>query len=318
MKTKLAPFLVLGFTLLISQAVLAQYTGGSYDGYGVGTSAEDSSLHEDVLGDLSGDGTVSAYDASLILQYCVGLIDHFPIEDMSAAKLAVPAIYELQIQNASVKTDEVIRVLITINNSDSLSAGAFTLKYDQSVLRAVAITPRPMLNGAYWKSRIDEETGEIRFAFTKSFPTEQPENADLSLLEFEAIGDIEAVTTKLVFDDVQIAESISIKTINGTITFLPKQSALLQNYPNPFNPETWLPYELASDTAVTIRIYELGGHLVRKLELGKQSAGSYVTKNQAAFWDGKNELGQKVASGVYWYVLQAEGFSAMRKMAILK
>ena len=115
-------------------------------------------IPDGVLGDLSGDRTVSAYDAALILQYTIGLIDTFPIEQMSAAKRAVPAIYELRIPNSSVKADELlIRVPITINNGDSLTAGAFKIKYDSSVLRAVAITPRPMLNGAYWQSRIDGE-----------------------------------------------------------------------------------------------------------------------------------------------------------------
>ena len=272
-----------------------------------------------VLGDLSGDRTVSAYDAALILQYTIGLIDTFPIEQMSAAKRAVPAIYELHIPNSSVKVDELlIRIPITINNGDSLTAGAFKIKYDSSVLRAVAITPRPMLNGAYWQSRIDGEKSEIRFAFAKSSLTEQSNDAALAMLEFEPIGDVEGMTTDLVFHDVQIAESISIKNINGSITFLPRQSALLQNYPNPFNPETWIPYQLATDSPLTIHIYNAKGQLVRTISLGNKNAGVYTTKDKAVYWDGKDSLGQKVASGVYYYTLQAGEFRATRKMVILK
>jgi len=276
-------------------------------------------IPDGLLGDLSGDGTVSAYDAALILQYCVGLIDKFPIEKMSAAKRAVPAIYELRIPNSSVKADELlIRVPITINNGDSLTAGAFKIKYDSSVLRAVGITPRFMLNGAYWQARIDEEKSEIRFAFAKSSPTKQSNDAALALLEFEPIGDVEGMTTDLVFHDVQIAESISIKNINGSITFLPRQSALLQNYPNPFNPETWIPYQLATDSPLTIHIYNTKGQLVRTISLGNKDAGVYTTKGKAAYWDGKDSLGQKVASGVYFYTLMAGEFMATRKMLILK
>ncbi|MBC8231221.1 T9SS type A sorting domain-containing protein [bacterium] len=99
---------------------------------------------------------------------------------------------------------------------------------------------------------------------------------------------------------------------------LPKQSALLQNYPNPFNPETWLPYQLAQDANVTVSIYNLNGQLVRSLLLGNQSAGVYVMKHKAAYWDGRDSLGQSVSSGVYFYTLQAGRFGDTRKMVILK
>ena len=272
-----------------------------------------------VLGDVSGNKQVTAYDAALILQYCVGLIDRFPIQEMSAAKEAVPAIYELRIPNSSVKADELlIRVPITINNGDSLTAGAFKIRYDSSILRAVGITPRFMLNGAYWQARIDEEKSEIRFAFAKSSPTEQSNDAALALLEFEPIGDVEGMTTDLVFHDVQIAESISIKNINGSITFLPRQSALLQNYPNPFNPETWIPFHLAETADVSISIYDIGGKLIRLLHLGEIPAGVYVAKDHAAYWNGRNATGEKVSSGVYFYHLKAGDYNSTRRMLILK
>jgi hypothetical protein len=99
---------------------------------------------------------------------------------------------------------------------------------------------------------------------------------------------------------------------------LPKQTALLQNYPNPFNPETWLPYQLAQNAPVTICIYNTKGRLIRTLHLGNQKAGIYVTQDKAAYWDGKDSLGQKVASGVYYYTLKAVNFITTRKMVIIK
>jgi hypothetical protein len=99
---------------------------------------------------------------------------------------------------------------------------------------------------------------------------------------------------------------------------IPKEFALLQNFPNPFNPETWIPYELPDGVAVSIVIYNVQGRLVRRLELGKQSAGSYVTKDKAVYWDGKDDRGEKVASGVYWYALRAGDFDATRRMVIVK
>ena len=98
----------------------------------------------------------------------------------------------------------------------------------------------------------------------------------------------------------------------------PKETALFANYPNPFNPETWIPYQLATPAEVTVSIHAADGTLVRTLALGQLPAGSYADKDRAAYWDGKNELGESVASGVYFYTLKAGEFSATKKMLIQK
>jgi len=99
---------------------------------------------------------------------------------------------------------------------------------------------------------------------------------------------------------------------------LPKQSVLLQNYPNPFNPETWLPYQLAQDSDVTISIYNIKGQFIRTLNLGSRNAGVYTTKDRAAYWDGRDNSGQPVASGAYFYTLRTGEFRSTRKMVIVK
>ena len=101
-------------------------------------------------------------------------------------------------------------------------------------------------------------------------------------------------------------------------TALPTETALLPNYPNPFNPETWIPYHLARASDVKITIYDTRGTLVRRLELGHQPAGYYTNRSRAAYWDGRNSLGERVASGIYFYQLQANNVSSSRKMLILK
>ena len=98
----------------------------------------------------------------------------------------------------------------------------------------------------------------------------------------------------------------------------PEEDALLPNYPNPFNPETWIPYQLAEASEVTITIYNVKGTIIRKLSLGHQAAGVYRSKTRAAYWDGRNELGEPVAGGVYFYTFTADGFSATRKMLVRK
>ena len=102
------------------------------------------------------------------------------------------------------------------------------------------------------------------------------------------------------------------------ITEIPETTTLLPNYPNPFNPETWIPYHLAKDAAVIVRIYNVSGGVVRELILGHQAVGVYESRGRAAYWDGRNHIGEKVASGVYFYTLTAGEFAATRKMLIRK
>jgi flagellar hook assembly protein FlgD len=93
---------------------------------------------------------------------------------------------------------------------------------------------------------------------------------------------------------------------------------LLTNYPNPFNPETWIPYHLANASDVQITIYDTRGTVVRRLHLGHQREGYYTRRSHAAYWDGRNGVGERVASGIYFYQLQADEVSPLRKMLILK
>ena len=96
------------------------------------------------------------------------------------------------------------------------------------------------------------------------------------------------------------------------------KNALLQNFPNPFNPETWIPYQLEQDAKVIIRIYNAKGQLIRTLHLGSQPTGSYLTKDRAAHWNGRDNIGQKAASGLYFYTIKAGDFNATRKMILVK
>ena len=102
------------------------------------------------------------------------------------------------------------------------------------------------------------------------------------------------------------------------VALTPTETELLSNYPNPFNPETWIPYRLAEDANVTLTIYDSSGQVVRTLDVGQRIASAYENRSKAVYWDGRNGLGERVASGVYFYTLTAGGFSATRRMVILK
>ena len=130
----------------------------------------------------------------------------------------------------------------------------------------------------------------------------------------DGIVDIQDIT--LITDEMPL----NAPSINAArITYQPVETRLLPNYPNPFNPETWIPYQLATDSNVTITIYDTKGVFVRRLPIGFQSAGYYYTRrSRAAYWDGRNNVGEPVASGVYFYQLQTDSNIYVKKMLVLK
>ena len=163
-------------------------------------------------------------------------------------------------------------------------------------------------------------------------------NADgvVSILDLvlvaSALGNDDMAAPSLHKNDLQNWLTLALQNGNGSYRYReglnvlrqllraaqPETTALLPNYPNPFNPETWIPYQLAAPADVTLAIYAADGKLVRTLALEHQSVGIYQERSRAAYWDGRNELGESVASGVYFYTLTAGDFTATRKMLIKK
>ncbi len=153
---------------------------------------------------------------------------------------------------------------------------------------------------------------------------------DIERSRAAAIGDILEVSfistdTSIVVPSLRYtvtAEDVKWRRIQlpalGFQESLPLETVLLRNYPNPFNPETWIPYRLATDALVVLTIYDGNGQIVRTLDMGHQTAAAYERQSKAIYWDGRNGVGESVASGVYFYTLTADDFSATRKMLILK
>ena len=141
-----------------------------------------------------------------------------------------------------------------------------------------------------------------------------------------ATGHVDAATVEAwiavaqLEDDGSIAFRQGIANLQSLLASLaiPQETALLANYPNPFNPETWFPYQLAAPAEVTLTIYDMNGGMIRRLEVGHQAAGTYQNRSRAVYWDGRNQRGEFVASGLYFYTLKAGGFTATRRMLIRK
>ena len=138
----------------------------------------------------------------------------------------------------------------------------------------------------------------------------------LELVVSDTQGNIVSEKFNFRVNAANLANAVMTVTLDGIGT--PKQNRLLQNYPNPFNPETWIPYHLAEAGAVSLSIYDATGNLIRTLPLGYKLAGFYQNREHAAYWDGRNALGEPVASGVYFYQMTTPSFQQTRRMLILK
>ena len=146
-------------------------------------------------------------------------------------------------------------------------------------------------------------------------------DTDVLVVKFSPNGDYLAVGTKsglYIYKNGRAVTPAPALTTTSPEQTAPEQTALLHNYPNPFNPETWIPYHLSEPAEVTLTIYGIDGRVVRRLDLGHQDAGYYQSKSRAAYWDGRNNVGERVASGIYFYTLTVGDFSATQKLLIRK
>ena len=154
---------------------------------------------------------------------------------------------------------------------------------------------------------------------------ESTTSASPSILAMDGIDGLNPVMIQAWIERAQVEDDGSVAFREGIAylqsllaLLIPEETALLPNYPNPFNPETWIPYQLSELAEVTLRIYAVNGKLVRTLALEQTPAGIYQSRSRAAYWDGKNDVGESVASGIYFYTLTTGDFTATRKMLIRK
>lgn len=282
--------------------------------YGVGLATLGSSQQK--VADVSGDGTVSAYDAAWILRYGVGLITSFPVEESSAA----PAIssfkisdYRVRLSSAPYKPGTTFSAEIQLENASGILASEMVLLYDQNILTPVRVkTPT---SGHLLHHSAKDGKLRIWLAGTQAF---EGSGSVVSLI-FKVNESVAAqIKSHLTLSQLKFNEVSLAKNKQAFFRVQPYRFRLLQSYPNPLNPETWIPYELAEPAEVIIKIYNSSGRMVRILNYGHKEAGLYFDKGQAAYWNGRNTYGERVTSGIYFYQIQAGKQMAVRKMTVLK
>ena len=216
-------------------------------------------------------------------------------------KQTVTAIAELPPIPQDVNRDDVVNILDLVFVASALGDEGQGLVADVNEDGIVNILDLVMVAGALGNAA--------------AAPSADPRA--LAMLTATDVGQWLAQAGELDLADATSSQGlVFLKQLLAALT--PADTALMPNYPNPFNPETWIPYRLAEDAGVTLTIYDTNGALVRRLDVGHRSAGFYESRSEAIYWDSRNDFGEGVVSGVYFYHLSADGYSATRKMLIIK
>lgn len=264
--------------------------------------------------DMDDDGQVRANDATLILRVAAGLAAPGMVTwgqgDMEMGRHITVALRE----SYGVAGGRV-GVPIRVDDADMLASGEICIAYDSTVLRAVDVLSE---SGALLVSNATEP-GILRIVFASA---NRLNSQTIAEIQFDVLADTASLlkfrTVDLYGPDARLVNSKGIDKEFRPRAMTPKRNSLLQNFPNPFNPETWIPYQLAEDSEVTVRIYSVTAQLIRAIDLGYREAGSYVTRDTAAYWDGRNEVGEQVSSGMYFCTIQAGEFTATKKMIVAR
>ena len=262
------------------------------------------------VADVTGNGDISALDAAYILMFVVGKIKKFPVQGEAAPS------YEgmskvISIPTIRTKAGERIKVPIVIDDMKGILSGEMRIRYDPRALKLIKVSG---MKGFEIAQNVGDDLVRLAFASSEEIGSGK---GDLFQLEFEVARYV-GNPSEVKIERVRINEGVKVKVERGKVEFVPDDTVLLQNYPNPCNPETWIPFQLAEGGDVRIRIYDMRGRLIKTLDLGYLRAGYYISKSSAAYWDGRNEVGERVASGVYIYQIQAGEKTFAKKMVILK
>ena len=313
-------------SMLVSSAVLIDTLYGDVDMNATVTSDDASEILSEVVGnsllddiqksvgDVSSDGSINSLDASLVLQLVEGTVESLPVY----SSIEYNGNAELQSYNISGQEGDIISIPISFVNVDSVYGFKIVIEYNQDLLQSGTIYPTNSAESFFMIKTSINDSGTI--AIVGASPT--PVSSELTLCDlYFILGPSESHVTTINCDELIINESVietdfnvSINpSMNADYNVLAKNFSLDQNYPNPFNSSTSIGFALDRDMPVNIRITDINGRLVKTLFNGLQLHGKHIIE-----WDGKDNSGCDIRSGIYFYSLSSRQKQQTRKMLILQ
>ena len=307
-------------TLTVSATVGRSVKRGDVDGNGTVQAADASVVLKHVAGitlitdaaalyaaDATNNGTISAFDAAYILQAAAGLItlpaSATSSDNLSLNKIGVAAGTLSLSSPEATKDAEVVKVALKLSNAANVYAAQLTSKADFSLMSIEGVSAA-LPEG--WQMQWNVVDNELRVAMAGTTPLSSGEVAAITVR-------LKNKESRLNFSSDAMLNESSQSLGAVEIAAVPTTFALELNYPNPFNPSTTMKYQIPNDANVSLDVYNLQGQKIRTLVAKEQKAGYY-----SVVWDGRNEAGQTVSSGLYLYRVQAGSFVAVHKMMLIK
>jgi parallel beta-helix repeat protein len=279
------------------------------------------------VADVSANAGITAYDASLILQYSVGLISSFPAEVGDAPETIDPATKKylalqkvnkvgLHINGASAKFGEDFTVPVSISNVSGVTAVQIEINFNPELYSLNDISLGENFSNYNMNYGLNKAGNKLVIAVAGSDIMNKDGNIlniNLHVLDKLKGTHNEALTvSKFLANETDLTKDVTSDQIS--LVGKPDKFTLEQNYPNPFNPTTTIRYSIPDDNvSVRIVVYDIKGREITTLVNSKQSAGSY-----SVVWNATNKFGEKVSSGIYFYRIMTNKFSATKKMMLIK
>ena len=267
-------------------------------------------ISDTLIADVSGDGTISAFDASLMLRFVVGKITVFPAETGGTPKIVLG---ERIVTLGDVEDLENGRfaVPVFIDEMDGVLSGQFELSFDPIKFKAVDATTSDLTSDYLFAHNAQD--GRIRLSFAGIESVQGSGRIAEIIFEpvdsgIDDIGEIDVISAQL----NEGLFNVVISQFEG-ISKAPNNVSLYQNYPNPFNPQTVIHYDLLVRSHLKLSVYNIMGQKVATLVDGQRSAGSY-----SIVWDGKNTKGEDLASGIYFYRMETDRVVQTRKLILMR
>jgi len=233
------------------------------------------------------------------------------------APVEPPAEIDISAPIASGEVGSDVEVKLLVDNANGVKGMRISLDFDRSQLQLLSITPGKLVSDSrifFWAASDEIEMSIAALGHEYSIGG----SGEVASLKFRVLRGGPVSLTSRVLDIRDVKNQPVVCTFNkgavGPTAGVPDQFALLQNYPNPFNPETYISFALPVASPVDLKVYNVAGQLVKSLADGEQmSAGLHMVR-----WDGTNNNGEKVASGIYFYKISAGDFQATKKMVVTK
>ncbi len=274
------------------------------------------------IADVSGDALITEFDVSLILQFVVGIIDLFPVEQSAGPSFAASG--SMAINDIAISETERFSLPVMISDVEGVFSGSFEVEYDRELFILEYVEAGELTENFLIGINAEGSVERVIFAGSKEITASGALVELIFSIRTDFSGESAIIIRPIRLNITDIHGEEDSAVISSSITgvsdnvVLPEEFVLEQNYPNPFNPSTDIKFYLPEAASIRLDIIDLQGQVVNILQEDEMASGWH-----SVVWNGDNLEELSVGSGIYLYRLVGrttgkEVFSVTKKMVLLR